>query len=62
MSKILLFIFSIQPLLFCTYFGITLLNAYRVTEGISYLCVAALAVHYMLMGLKEIVNKTNKIY
>lgn len=53
MSKILIFLFSLQPLISCAYVCALLLSSYKVTEGISYLCVVGMAMHYLIMGLKE---------
>jgi uncharacterized membrane protein YbhN (UPF0104 family) len=59
MSKILLFIFAIQPIIFCAVFGVTLLNGFKLTEALSYFCVVAAMMHYMIIGLKEILEKKN---
>lgn len=53
MSKILLFLFGLQPLISCAYVCVVLFNSYKITEGISYLCVVGMATHYLIMGLKE---------
>jgi hypothetical protein len=60
MSKILLFIFAIQPIIFCVVFGITLLNNYKLTESMSYFCVAVAMTHYMIIGLKEVFDYFQK--
>lgn len=54
MSKILLVIFSIQPILFCLVFGLTLINGYKFTEALSYFCVVVAMIHYAIIGLREL--------
>jgi hypothetical protein len=54
MPKILLFIFAIQPILSCLYVSLMVLNSYKITEGLSYLCLVAVSLHYLTIGLKEV--------
>jgi len=53
MSKILLFLFAIQPILSCAYLSVLLFNSLKVTEALSCLCLVAICVHYLILGLKE---------
>jgi len=57
MTKILLVIFSIFPLYCCFILGFTYLNAYKITESLSYFCLITIAINYFYLGLKEIFIK-----
>jgi len=54
MVKILLFIFSIQPLLACFTITLVTLNSYKITESLSYLSLIFAMGHYLTLGLKEV--------
>jgi hypothetical protein len=57
MTKILLFIFSIQPLLSCFIITIMALNSCKITESLSYLSLLVAMGHYLVMGLKEVLKE-----
>lgn len=60
MVKILLFIFSIQPLLDCFKITLLTLSLGKITESLSYLALIIGFAHYLSLGLKEIFKETNK--
>lgn len=57
MAKILIFLFSLQQTLVCFLFSIELLNKLNITQSLSYACICFAMIHYLIMGLKEILIK-----
>lgn len=57
MAKILLFAFSVQPLIFAGVFAAMMLNANRVAEALAYMSLIVAMSHYAIIGLEEIFSK-----
>ena len=53
MTKILLFLFALKPLLECFYIALIMLNALKITEASSYIALIIIVLHYGYIGVKE---------
>jgi len=62
MPKILLFLFSIRPILDCLVVSIVLLNSMKIAEASTYIALLIIILHYGYMGVKEfILSQNNKL-